>query len=89
MNKQTPNGQTGTELPSEWQSVYASLLQERERTQRELAQLRSENTMLRKNLAALLFDDVEIDAEKLLAESVSEPSLEELIAEIEGKVTTK
>ena len=65
----------------DWQSLYKKLLQERERNLLQMEHLRAENKMLRCNLYRLMDKDYgkPIDKEKLLAQAVFVPSLEEVV----------
>ncbi len=72
----------------DWQQLCRSLLRERDQTRLELEHLRAENKMLRQNLYMLMDEDYgkPIDKEKLLAQAVFEPSLEDVIAELRREV---
>jgi hypothetical protein len=63
--------------------LCSTLLEERDQQQVTIAELRRENSYLKSNLGNLMFEDIEIDKEKMLLEASKEPSILELIAEVE------
>jgi hypothetical protein len=53
---------------------------EKERLERELKELRDENRVLKRNLAALVFKDDPINLDLKPEDGIAEPSLIELVA---------
>ncbi len=74
----------------EWQRLYEELRKERNRLRKELAAVKKERDDYRKAVGALMaqldpIDDMDLDLETLRARAVGQPSLEELIAELESE----
>src|SRR4051812_36695474 len=63
--------------------VNGRLLEEREQLLGRIALLTNENKQLKKSLGYLLYEEIPFDEEQLLANVGSQPSLGELIREIE------
>ena len=59
------------------------LLAQNEQLQRELKALRDENRQLKKSLDALMFKDLPVNLHLTPEDGVTEPSLTELIAQLE------
>ena len=64
-------------------SKAIALPEEPEGLEEEVKRLRAENALLKKNLGMVLCGEVQIDKEALLAKFGTQPSLLELIKEIE------
>ena len=60
------------------------LLAKREQLVKEVKRLRKEKSQLVQSLGALLFGPATINKRAMLAEAATQPSLDELIAEIEN-----
>lgn len=68
--------------PSDWRLLCAALLEERDRLKAEMKQIHGENDLLKRNLYALLREEIPIDKQKMLAQFGREPPLTDLIAEL-------
>lgn len=66
-----------------WRHLCESLLAEREQLLARIALLTDENKQLRKSICHLMREDIPFDKDELLANFGSEPTLEELIQELE------
>jgi predicted transposase YbfD/YdcC len=64
--------------------LCSRLLAENGKLEEDVRKLREENRQLMRSLGALLCDDISINKRAMLAESAKEPSLVELIAELEN-----
>ncbi len=81
----TKNGmRRKTNGTTELRLLCASLLAERRQIQNELQKLREENSHLRKSVGALMCVYIPINKRRMLAESATQPPIDELIAEIEN-----
>ena len=82
MRPRKPEGDNSS-ANENWRQLCTSLLAERDRLLGRVSRVTEENKLLKKSLGTLLREELPINKMELLSQFGSEPSLPELIAELE------